>query len=82
LFATSYGLNELSPSYLYEITDSLSNTSYTVGDAETFTTLEAAPAGTLFRGVSLAPAPEPASISVFGMGLLGAAFARRRRTRE
>ncbi len=81
LFATSYGLNELSPSYLYEITDSLSNTDYIAGDAETFTTLESAPAGTLFRGVSLAPAPEPASITVFGMGLLGAAVARRRRAR-
>ena len=28
LFATSYGLNELSPSYLYEITDTLSYTTY------------------------------------------------------
>src|ERR1019366_6123594 len=75
LFATSYGLNELSQSFLYEITDSLANLDPGVGGAENFTTLEAAPSGTLFRGVSMAPAPEPGSITVFGMGLIGAAVA-------
>ena len=79
LFATSYGLNELSQSYLYELTDALADTTIAQAHGESFATLEAAPAGSLFRGVSLAPAPEPASITVFGMGLAGAAVARRRR---
>jgi hypothetical protein len=82
LFATSYGLNELSQSFLYEITDNLANLSPSVGGAESFTTLETAAAGTLFRGVSMSPAPEPASITVFGIGLAGAAIARRRRMRR
>src|SRR6202007_1848648 len=62
LFATSYGLNELSQSYLYEITDTLANTSYTVGDAETYNLLATAPEDTLFRGVAFAPVAEPGSL--------------------
>ena len=42
LFATSYGLNELSPSYLYEITDTLSDTTIAQASGEMFTTLYAA----------------------------------------
>jgi hypothetical protein len=78
LFATSYGLNELSPSFLYEITDTLADTTIAQAGGESFTKLVEAPAGTLFRGVSLAPAPEPASIGVFGVGLIGALLARGR----
>jgi hypothetical protein len=78
-YATSYGLNELSPSYLYEVTDSLSNTSATVGDAETFTTVSTAPIGTDYRGVSFAPVPEPVSLSLFGAGAAALALVRRRR---
>lgn len=87
LFATSYGLNEMSPSFLYEITDNLADTTITQvnaengGAGETFATLYSAPLGTAIRGVSFTPAPEPASIAVFGVGLLGAAIARRRRAR-
>jgi len=69
LFATSYGLNELSPSFLYEITDNLSFT--TIGQAnaagEAFTTLFAAPEGESIRGVSFAPTPAP----LLGQGLVG-----------
>ncbi len=82
LFATTYGLNELSQSYLYEVTDELANTNYTVAADESFNLLDTAPAGTLFRGVSFTPAPEPASITIFGIGLLGAGIARRRRARR
>jgi len=87
LFATSYGLNELSPSFLYEITDNLADTTITQvnaengGAGETFATLYSAPLGTAIRGVSFTPAPEPASIAIFGVGLAGAAITRRRRAR-
>ena len=62
LFATSYGLNELSPSYLYEITDTLSATT---GAGEVFTTLYSAPPDVSIRGVSFAPTPGP----ILGQGL-------------
>ena len=67
LFATSYGLNELSASFLYEITDTLDAT--TPGNGESFTTLYSAPDGTSIRGVSFAPVPEPSSLALFGAGL-------------
>jgi hypothetical protein len=79
LFATSYGLNELSQSYLYEVTDTLSNTT-PVGTTESFTTLYTAAAGTDIRGVAFAPVPEPESIATLGVGLL-ALLVYRRRTR-
>ena len=85
LFATSYGLNELSPSFLYEVTDSLSNTSSTQAETATsgqndyFNTLYSAPVGVNIRGVSFAPVPEPISLSLFGVGLAAAGVLRRRR---
>ncbi len=82
LFATSYGLNELSPSYLYEVTDSLSNTDYTTGQGEAFNPLFEAPAGTLIRGVAFAPeVPEPASLAIFAIAVAGLGGVRRRRQR-
>ena len=78
LFATSYGLNELSQSYLYEVTDTLSNTLASVGSAETFNTLYTAAAGTDIRGVAFAPVPEPASMALLGAGAAGLALLRRR----
>ena len=60
LFATSYGLNELSQSYLYEITDTLSDTSITQASSEQFATLYTDSTGqTSLRGVAFAPTPEP-----------------------
>jgi hypothetical protein len=78
LLATSYGLNELSQSYLYEVTDTLSNTSASVGSAEAFTTLYTAAAGTDIRGVAFAPVPEPASMALLAVGVAGMALVRRR----
>lgn len=79
LFATTYGLNELSGSDLVEITDTLANTNYQVGDAETFNILYQAPDDTVIRGVAFAPVPEPLTISLFGAGLAGAFAVRRRK---
>jgi hypothetical protein len=74
LFATSYGLNELSPSFLYEITDNLSDTTIAQTNGETFTTLDATDSGTLIRGVAFAPVdavPEPSTWAMMILGFIG-----------
>jgi hypothetical protein len=80
LFATSYGLNELSTSYLYEITDTLSDTTYAQASDESFTTLYSAPSGIDIRGVAFAPVAEPGSLAVIVAGLAGVLLVRRRGT--
>jgi hypothetical protein len=80
-FATSYTIGDTDPSYLFGITDSLSDTS---GSGERFTLLATAPADSTFKGVSFAPAavPEPAAwaLMIAGLGLIGGASRRRRRS--
>jgi hypothetical protein len=57
LYATSYGLNELSQSYLYEITDTLSYTTISQAGSEQFSVLYTDASGqTSIRGVAFAPA--------------------------
>jgi hypothetical protein len=86
LFATSYGLNELSQSFLYGITDNLSATSISQVSNEQFTTLYTDPTGqTSIRGVAFAPtAPVPEADSyammLAGLGLCG--FISRRRKQK
>lgn len=82
LFATSYGLNELSQSFLYEITDSLSDTTIDQADNESFTTLLAAGSGEDIRGVAFAPVaavPEPSSWAMMLLGFAGLGFMAYRR---
>ena len=84
LFATSYGLNELSPSFLYEITDTLSDTTIAQAAGESFTTLYSSAPGESIRGVAFAPDPTPlpAAMPLFvsGLGALGLIGWRRKRT--
>jgi hypothetical protein len=81
LFATSYGLNELSPSFLYEITDSLSASTIGQVGGEDFVKLYSAAPNELIRGVAFAPTPLPAALPLFaaGAGLLGLLGWRRRK---
>jgi len=72
-----YGLNELSQSASWWMTDLVSNMDYTIGDAEAFNMLYDAPSGTLIRGVAFAPVPEPMTLVVFGAGVIGAFGIRR-----
>jgi hypothetical protein len=75
LFATSYGLNELSSSFLYEITDTLSDTTISQASGERFTTLYSSASGELIRGVAFAPSvsetPLPSALLLFASGLAG-----------
>jgi len=78
LFATSYVLGDTDQTYLYGITDTLADTTASQAAGESFTTLEAAPADSEFKGVAFAPVPLPSGISLLLGGLAAfGIFARR-----
>jgi hypothetical protein len=78
LFATSYVLGDTDKTYLYGITDTLSNTLSSQVAGEAFTTLEAAPADSEFKGVSFAPVPLPPGLPLLLGGLVVVGFAAAR----
>jgi len=81
LFATSYVLSDTDQTYLYGITDTLSYTSASQANTETFTTLEDAPADSDFKGVSFAPTspvPAPANLPLLLSGVALIVLAARR----
>jgi len=63
LFATNYVVQDLDQTYLYTVTDTLSNTT-PPGTSLAFTTLAMAPSDSNFKGVSFAPAPPAGSVEV------------------
>jgi hypothetical protein len=82
LFATSYGLNELSPSYLYEITDNLSDMTISQASGEGFNILYSADSDVSIRGVAFAPTPLPGTLPLFAFGMCAFGLVARRRTRK
>ncbi len=86
LFATNYTLSDLDQTYLYGITDTLSDTLASQVTGEAFSVLAAAPADSNFKGVSFAPTseaaptPEPASFALFGLGSAAILYIRRRKS--
>ncbi|HTW73473.1 MAG TPA: hypothetical protein VMD56_00960 [Steroidobacteraceae bacterium] len=77
LFATSYVLGDTDQTYLYGITDDLSDTSASQVTGEVFSTLALAPADADFKGVAFAPTAAPVPLPpalpmlLGGLGLLG-----------
>jgi hypothetical protein len=93
LFVTTYSDTDTGETYLYEITDTLANTTApgkTTGGVDYFNLLATAPADSNFKGVSFAPTslaylatPEPEAwvMMLVGLGATGALVRRRRAAR-
>jgi Divergent InlB B-repeat domain len=61
LYVTNYPNDDLIQTYLYGITDTLATTAY---PATSFTVLDTAPTGSLFRGVSFTPSIPSGSVDI------------------
>lgn len=55
LYATNYNINDLDPTYLFGITDTLSFTTASQAASEVFSVLDTAPPDSNFKGVAFAP---------------------------
>ncbi len=55
LYATNYNINDLDTTYLYGISDTLSDKTASQADGESFSVLATAPRDSNFKGVSFAP---------------------------
>jgi hypothetical protein len=55
LFATNYTLDDLNSTFLYAITDTLSDATASEASGETFSVVDIAPADSNFKGVAFAP---------------------------
>ena len=65
LYATNYTINDLDPTYLYGLSDTLSFTTASQAASESFTQLATAPSDSNFKGVSFAPtAPAPVTPAI------------------
>jgi hypothetical protein len=63
LYATNYTLNDLDTTYLYGVTDTLSNTT-PPGASLAFTVLDTAPPDSNFKGVSFAPSTPAGDVEI------------------